>query len=246
MPINMNQDKKEYKAPPWENDEVYFGRVVQVIDLGLQDGGEYQGEKKRDSEQVLLTFEFNEVRNEDDKPCWLSVFLSLPERWENGNFKGMHVKSNIYKYLNMLVPEELYTGGNNTSYVNFGYNFSWDKLLNKPLQLKVKVNDEGRARIVDATKVGKKFLDQVAELENTPVVIDMESVMLDQWKEIYPWVRKLIGNSLDESVANKAKELDASVREVPEQKPKAVPKKKSQKEYKEELDEVPFDDELPF
>jgi hypothetical protein len=246
MPINTNTGNTEHKLPPFEDGESYFARVVQVVDLGLQSGGEYQGEKKPDKEQILLTFEFGEVRNEENRPAWLSVFLSLPDRWEDGNFKGMHVKSNIYKYLNLLIPEELWRKDAATNYVNFGYTFTWDKVLGKPIQLTVAVNDEGRAKIKEAAKVSKKFLDTVPKLENTPVVIDMESATIAQWKEIYPWVRKLIGNSLDETIRNRVVELDEklkSVGDAPAQAPKAIPKKVNKKSEKED---TPFNDDIPF
>ena len=244
MPINTNTGNTEHKLPPFEDGESYFARVVQVVDLGLQDGGEYQGEKKPDREQILLTFEFGEVRNEDNKPAWLSVFLSLPDRWDNGGFKGMHVKSNIFKYLNLLIPEELWRKDSSTNYVNFGYTFSWDKVLGRPIQLTVAVNDEGRAKIKEAAKVSKKFLDAVPELENEPVVIDMESVTPVQWGEIYPWVRKLIGNSLDEAVRNRVVELDEMLKSVGDTPaPKPAPKRVNKKVEK---GDPPFDDSIPF
>lgn len=214
MPINPNGNGgTTITTFPWEDGETYFGRLVQIIDLGLQPGGEFNGEKKPDKEEVLWTFEFPEVLNEKGEPAWLSLFMKLPDRWESGQFKGIHVKANLYKYLNMMAPDLLYTGGANKSYVGFGRNFSWDKLIGIPLSFTVSVNDDGRAKITDASKVGKKFLDDVPPLMTEPLVVDMGSVTEAQWERVSNWIKKKIENSLDPSVANKAKSFGSNNQE---------------------------------
>lgn len=222
---------------PFEDGESYFGRVVQVVDLGLQPGGEYQGQPKPDKEQILVTFEFPEVII-NEQPAWLSVFLSLPDRWDDGNFKGIHLKSNLYKYLNILLPEGLYTGGKNPNYVSFQFNFDWEMLLGKPIQCTIGFNDKGKPKITESTKVPKKFLNSVPELVSAPVCIDMGSEPdQETWLAVPSWIRKIIEGSLDESVANLAEKLNSN-NEQEQKKPQ-----KNKKAVEESSD---FDDDIPF
>lgn len=256
MPINVKQSQGSNKSYDygWEDGETYFARVVQIVDLGLQDGGEYQGSPKPDAEKILFTFEFPDVRNEEGKPAWLSVNLALPQRWEDGGFKGMHVKSNLLKYLDVLYPEGLYRGGKNPNYVTFGHGFDWSRILGRPAQLTITTREtDGKVKAYIKTssmsKVPKKFVDSVGELENEPMVVDVTTATAEQWSKLFPWVRNVISESLDEAVAARARELNTEVEGMAENGSESVseaPKKVKPKKTKPEVEEEPFDDDLPF
>ena len=62
----------------------YPARVVQVLDLGLQDGGEWKGKKKPPVNKIMVTYELvdcfclDEEGNEiEDKPRWISEELNI-------------------------------------------------------------------------------------------------------------------------------------------------------------------------
>jgi hypothetical protein len=245
MPINTNAGAAPSVARPvFEDGETYFARVVQVVDLGLQPGGEYQGQPKPDKEQVLITFEFGDVLNGEGKPGWLSVNLDLPDRWETGAFKGMHVKSNLYKYLGILYPDGIYKG-KNPNYANFSRDFKfWDGLLGKTAQLTVKVYDpeQGRAAIVKGSiaKVPAKFANSVPALQNDPASINFDTITKEQWDNLYPWIQTKIKGSLDPAVRELAAKLDGE-----QVATKPTPKKQSKPKVAEVMD-ADFDDDLPF
>lgn len=222
MPINTNTTTTTVYETPFENGEQYYGRIVQIIDIGLQDGGEYLNEKKPDCEQIIVTVEFPEALDKDNNPGWLSLFFKLPQRWENGNFKGIHKKSNTYKLLNLLVPELLWSKDDKGNYVNFGFNFSWSHLLGKPLSCTVSVNDEGKTKILSFDKIPKKYINDVPELISTPIVLDMGDPMLAEWEAVPNWIHKIIKKSLDPLVVTNAirmESLSSNVKEEEEDTP---------------------------
>jgi hypothetical protein len=256
MPINVKSGSTggTFTPPPFEAGETYFARVVQIVDLGLQPGGEYQGNPKPDAEQIMFTFEFADVRNDEDKPAWLSVKLQLPKRWEDsGSFQTFHVKSNLYKFLEVLYPKGLYKG-KNPSYCGFAYNFDWNDILGAPCQLQVTViekDDKTRAYIVNdsVARIPSKFLSSVPELENEPRVISMDSSLTQEdWDALFPWVRKMISESLDPNVAELAARMESNPE--PTRAPvKAVnksPKKAAGKLPAETPDDDFYDDDVPF
>lgn len=233
--------------PVYQDGETYFVRVVQVVDLGLQDGGEYQGNKKPDAEEILLTFEFGEVLNGEGKPGWLSVNLPLPGRWEEtGKFKGVHIKSNLYKYLEVLYPEGLFNGGKSKDYRSFSYSFDWNEMLGKPCQLTVKVTDDGAAYINKGSisRVPAKFISSVEPLKNEPVVFNLDTASPEEWMSLFPWVRNKIKASLDPAVVEKAEMLDKMAGQTETNPSRPVENKTKPKSAK--VTAADFDDDIPF
>lgn len=251
MQPNGTSKEKVYEFPPFENEEVYFCRVVQVIYLGLQPGGEWQGTKKPDVEQVMVTFEFGEVRTSEDKPAWLSAFFNLPKRWEDsGAFQSMHIKSSLYKFLSIVYPDGLYPSKND-NYVGFAHSFKWEGVLGKPVQVGVKVvsGDNGTRAYLNMDTLGRvpsKFISSVAELENTPVVVvDIDSITPEEWSVMLPWVRNKILGSLSEEISLKARELNTALLDKDKKETNNKPKAKTNKVNNDNLN-TPFDDDIPF
>lgn len=248
MSITVNSGSTTVDRPVYEDGEVYFARVVQIVDLGLQEGDEYQGNKKPDSEQVMFTFEFPDVLNGEGKPGWLSMIVTLPQRWEEGgSFKGIHVKSNLYKLFNIVYPEGLFKG-KNPSYYSFSYNFNWEDILNKPVQVGVTVTDEGKTYLNKSTlgRVPAKFINSVGKLANTPRVINMDTVTPEDWDSLFGWVKTKIKASLDPNVVEKAEKMDAltSKKELPEDSEKPPINKKPK--VTKRSDDPDFNDDIPF
>lgn len=106
MPLNINSAKKptSNKVNPVPEDGVQLGVIVQVVDIGVQDGGMWQGEKKPDCQQVRITYELpNDVHDFDGemKPLLIS---------ETVNFSS-HELSTCVKRLNSIDPGLKITGG---------------------------------------------------------------------------------------------------------------------------------------
>lgn len=243
MPLD-NKETSQVDRPVFEDGEVYLARVVQVVDLGLQAGGEYEGKPKPDKEQVLLTFEFPEVLNSEGNPGFLSVILDLPDHWENGGFKGMHTKSNMYKYMTILCPEGLWQG-NSTSYYNFSRSFKfWDSLLDKVCQLEVKVYDKenNKASIVKGsiTKLSNKIITSFPERISDPLSVNFSNITLDQWNRLYPWIRDKIKKSLDPRVQDLADTLNAALEKTKATEGKTEAKKGKNTKDVEDFEDAPY------
>lgn len=104
MNINSAKSKAPAKKNPVPMDGVQLGVIVQVVDLGVQPGSVYQGEKKPDERQIRLTYELpNDVHEFDgeEKPLLIS---------ETFKFSG-HEKSTCYKRINTIDPGLKLTGG---------------------------------------------------------------------------------------------------------------------------------------
>lgn len=106
MTLNVNDAKTNtvFKDRPQPEEGTHLGVVIQVIDLGVQPGPVFQGEKKPDAQMVRLTYELpNETHDFDGeiKPLIVS---------EEFKFSGDD-RSKCFKRLNALDPGMKKTGG---------------------------------------------------------------------------------------------------------------------------------------
>ena len=75
--------KGNFKHQPWETGN-FLGRLVQVIDMGVQTQQPYQGQEKPPAQEIMLTYELGTefLRDEEgndieDKPRWISETIPL-------------------------------------------------------------------------------------------------------------------------------------------------------------------------
>lgn len=78
------KSKSKFVEQPLLAVDNYPARVVQIVDLGLQDGGEWKGEKKPPANVIRITYELVDAFmvddkgvEQEDKPIWLSEDLKL-------------------------------------------------------------------------------------------------------------------------------------------------------------------------
>lgn len=85
----------------------YPARVAQIIDLGLQDGGEWAGEKKPPVNKLYITYELVDAfmidkdgKEDETKPLWKSEELKM--------YNPNQDKANCNKRYKALDPEEVF------------------------------------------------------------------------------------------------------------------------------------------
>jgi len=162
----------------------YPGRLVQIIDLGLQAQRPYQGKDKPPAQEVMLTYELVDEFMKDekgndipDKPRWVSE--TLP-------FYGLHADKakSTQRYL-ALDPKQEFEG-------------DFSRTIGTPVNVTI-VNNV----------VGEKVYDNVAtistmrprdaascpELVNTPKVFDADAPDMEVFNSLPEWIQtKIKGN----------------------------------------------------
>lgn len=109
--MNLNDIKKKASGPQYTPEEgVQLAIITQVVGLGLQDGGTWQGEKKPDQKMVRFTYELvNDVHDfgGEQKPLVISEEFAL-----SGN-----EKSRCFKRANGIDPGLKNSKGDITKFV---------------------------------------------------------------------------------------------------------------------------------
>ena len=245
---NKAYTETEIQETPFE-EQGYIARIVSIVDLGKQPQTDYTtGEDKDPKYEMQVTFEFPDVRNKDDKPCWLSKRYQFPLAWpEKTGFKN---NTNLYKLFNLVGPKFLTQSKNWPAYYFVDWNIL-DAMLGVPVYIEVVLNKNNKPRIVSVNKL-PGFVDKssIPELETDPyifVVEDAVETQLNAWKNMFDWQRKMIRSALDEATIEVAKRLEELVEDKAEDKPEDFkkPQKTKTKPKKEEPVED-FDDDIPF
>lgn len=243
-----NKAYTETEAPqetPFE-EQGYMARIVSIVDLGKQPQKDFTtGEEKDAKYEMMVTFEFPDVRNGDDKPCWLSKRYQFPLAWpEKTGFKN---NTNLYKLFNLVGPKFLTQSKNWPAYYFVDWNIL-DFMLGQPVYVEVVLNKNNKPRIVSVNKLpGFVDKDKVPELESDPYIFVAEDEVENQlkaWTSMFDWQCNMIRSALDEATRNVATLLDKTIGKKEEEK-KEEPKPAKRKK-KEESEEEDFDDDIPF
>lgn len=196
----------------------HVARVVQIIDLGMQQQTDWQTGEDRTYDdgnpmikpEVFITFEFPTERIEvdgEDKPRWLSKRYTL----------SMHEKSALTALIHAIDPK----GAKSKS-----YNIS--KLLDKPLMISVGSTKNDNAKVTGVAGVPKGLA--VDPLENEARIFDMEEFDMEVYEALPGFLQELIQES-------------KSFKGFPEQEPKKTKKAHAEQP---EVEEEEFDEDTPF
>jgi hypothetical protein len=191
----------------------YPARVVQVIDLGLQDGGEWKGEKKPPVNKLYVTYELVDAfmvddsgNDIEDKPRWLSEELNM--------FNPDADKAKCNQRYKALDPE-----------IEFDYN--WAELVSAPCYVMV-AHKESKGKtyanvgIVTPYIVSKRN-PELPELQNEPKVFDLSEPDMDVFNDLPEWLQDKIkgnleykGSPLQKALEGKTTEPDPQTEEEEE------------------------------
>lgn len=190
----------------------YPGRLVQIIDLGLQAQRPYKGQDKPPANEIMLTYELvdefmidKEGNVVEDKPRWISE--TLP-------FYGLYAdKAKSTQRYNALDPNGDAKG-------------DFSKLIDTPVNVTVVNNPGNNGKVYDnvATLSSMRARDSAAcpPLVNAPKVFDLDNPDLEVFNSLPEWIRNKIKENLnyEGSVLQKAVEGDKAP--VKKEKPKKV------------------------
>jgi hypothetical protein len=168
----------------------YPARLVQVVDLGLQEQRPWQGKDKPPANEIMLTYELVDefLKDEDgeeikDKPRWVS------ERFVLFNLEAERAKSTA-RYL-ALDPEVEKDG-------------DFAALIDTPCNVTVvqspgKGKNAGRvyANVGGVTAMRKKDADACPALVNPALVFDLDDPTDVIWRALNEWVQKIIISNLE-------------------------------------------------
>ena len=189
MGINASNVPTNSNRPPALESGSYPGRVVLVVDLGLQKQRPFQGEDKVPAREISLTYEFADefLLDEDgeeipDKPRWLTESFVLY------NISSERAKSTLrYKALD----PKLSHGGD------------FIKVLGEPVNITVVQNDNKKDPARPWENVGgittMRIKDQknAPSLVNMPIAFDLEEPNLDSFMAIPKWLQKRVLENLE-------------------------------------------------
>ncbi len=189
MAINASKAGGNSNRPPALESGSYPGRLVLVVDLGLQNQRPYQGEEKPPAREIMLTYEFadefmlDEDGQEDKaKPRWLSESFPLY------NLDSEKAKSTLrYKALD---PKLEYGG-------------DFLKVIGEPVNITVVQNPNKKnperpwENVAGITTMREKDQKKAPGLVNSPVAFDLEEPSLDSFMMLPKWIQKRILENLE-------------------------------------------------
>lgn len=187
----------------------YPARVVQIIDLGLQDGGEWAGEKKPPVNKMHITYELVDAFMVDkdgeeieDKPRWISEDLNM--------FSPDQDKAKCNQRYKAIDPDEV-------------HDYNWGELLGAPCGVLV-AHKKSKGKVYDnvglvTPYVVSKRNPELPELVNEPKMFDLEEPDLDIFNSLPQWLQDKIKGNLEfkGSPLDKLLQGDDEPEEEPEQ-----------------------------
>lgn len=168
---------------------VYPGRIVQIIDLGLQAQKPFQGKDKAPVNEILITYELVDVFMKDkdgkeleDKPRWISETIPLH------NINQEKAKS-TKRYL--AVDPQNVNNGDFTKIVDVPINVT---LVHNP-----NAKDPKRPYVNVAGIAGMRPKDfaKCPALKNPPKLFDLDTPDLEVFGSLPEWVQEKIKGNLN-------------------------------------------------
>lgn len=229
LKANKNAPKGDYV--PQENIEpgTYPGRLVQVIDLGLQPQRPYQGKEKAPVNEIMLTYELVDTFMKDkdgneleDKPRWISE--TLP-------FYGLFADKakSTQRYL-AFDPDQTHDG-------------DFAQLVGMPINVTV-VNNAVGEKVYDnvgtISAMRARDAAKCPELKNPTKVFDLDNPDIQTFNALPEWLREKIKGNLNYQGSPLQKLLGAAAPEKEKAPPAKVQKQEAPAPAGEENEDLPY------
>lgn len=208
----------------------YPGRLVQIIDLGLQPQRPFKGKDKPPVQEVMFTYELvdafmvdEEGNDLEDKPRWLSE--TLP-------FYGLFAdKATSTKRYNAFDPQGVYDG-------------DFSQAIDTPVNVTV-VHGEGKdnkiyTNVGNVSAMRPRDAANCPQLKNPTKVFDLDEPDMDVFNALPNWIQEKIKSNLNFQGSPLQKALEAAPKEE-----KKEPVKKNRKPAPEPTD-ADDDDDVPY
>lgn len=208
----------------------YPGRVVQVLDLGVQEQQPFKGEPKPPVQELMVTYEFadefikdEEGNDVEDKPRWLSETFPL-----HPLASDLAKSTKRYYAIDPEVEED----------------GDWTALVTRPVMITV-VNNPGKGKnagkvynnIASVSAMRKKEADKLPELKNPAKVLDLDDASTaDILLTLPQWIVDKIKGGLEWEGCAVQKALDGGAKKGAKEEKK--PAKKARVVSEEEFDEA--------
>ncbi len=185
----LNANKIQGKASQYDNMEPgnYPGRLVMVVDMGLQPGRVYKDQPKAPVREIAHTYEFSDefMKDEDGQPI-LDKPRFLTEQMPFHNINQEKAKSTArYKVHD---PANKFEG-------------DWTKLLGNPVFITVVNSPSKDGKVYDniggISAMRSKDAEKLPALQNEPVAFDLDNPDLDAWKRLPEFIQKKIRGNLE-------------------------------------------------
>jgi len=186
--FNLNNQKKGGGGVPQDLIEVGTipGRVVRIIDLGLQPGGSFEGKDKPNSYQVDVTYELSDVfmkdkdGNEDEtKPRWISE--SFPMHHPSADLAKSTKRCNAFD------PKH-------------EHNYDLGKMIGAPVMITiVHKTSKGKtyANVGNVSVMRDKDAAKCPELKNESIVFTLDDPDLEIFNKFPDWLKDKIKGNLE-------------------------------------------------
>lgn len=184
--------------------DVYPGRLVQIIDLGLQAQKPYQGQEKKPVNELMLTYELVDVfmvdkdgKEVEDKPRWISE--TLP-------FYGLYAdKAKSTKRYLAFDPQNVYGG-------------DFAQCVNTPVNVTVVTGGSGDKlydNVGNVSPMNAKKAAACPELKNPPKVFDLDSPDMETFNKLPQWIQDKIKSNLNFQGSKLQKLVGGAKQEAP-------------------------------
>lgn len=205
--------KGNFKRPDPLEPGGYPGRLVRVIDLGLQNQQAYQGQPKPPAHMISVTYELSDEFLKDaegndltDKPRWVSEEFAL-------NPLSSDLANSTKRYL-VLDPEKEFDG-------------DWVKCLGAPCMVNLVQNPSKKTgqiyeKVTSIAALRKKDADKLPELVNEAKFFDLTDPDMEFFNSLPQFMRDKITANLEfsGSVLEKAMKANpAPEKQKKEEKP---------------------------
>lgn len=226
MGLNANKVKNTSNANRVEQEPLdpgtYPARLVQVLDLGIQNQKPYKGEEKKPSHEIRLTYElldeFCKDENgdeEEDKPRWVSE--DIPFR---SLMADMAKSTKRYRALD---PNEDHEG-------------DFTQLIETACIVTI-VNNESNGRVFNnvgnVSTMRPKDAQKAAPLKNPPKVFVLDEPDMEIFLSLPQWLQDKIKGNLEFEGSALQKALEA-----PQKSDKPAPKGKPKVEEEDDVEDV--------
>lgn len=158
----------------------HVGTLVKIVELGLQDRGEYKGEKLADAEMIGLTFELPNELIDDDPMRPVHLYKEVT--------KAKHPKSTLHVIALAL------KGGSSKAAEELGRRIVLADLLGKSAALTIGVTSGGKSKIVSASPLMKGT--QVPAPKSELVTFDLDNHTQEELDKLPRFIREKIEKRL--------------------------------------------------
>lgn len=201
-----NKEQKQFGKQPTLEAGVYPGRLVQIIDLGLQPQRAFKQEPKAPAQEVMFTYELSDAfmldeegKELEDKPRWISE--TLP-------FYGLYAdRAKSTQRIKAMDPNDDYKG-------------DVSRCIATPLNITITISpnaknpDKPYENVANVAGMRPRDAAKLPELKNPPKVFDLDNPDMEVFNKLPEWIREKIKGNLNFKGSKLEGMLDGNVTEA--------------------------------